>query len=250
MKLLAGCVVSAGLVLAGFSANAQMLGPQTPGSHGAGQSPYQNVSDFDEPYGGVPPAPPPYGAPPPARYGAPPAYAPPRVPYGYEPALMPPHEVYAVLRENGFLPLGIPRRQGLTYQIAAMDPDGEDGHLVIDGRNGRILRFMPASPWGLPHASELSGPYGAQAAMPPPTAVRGLRPPAPIPNVANRDVGSRPVPLPAPKPTETAAAQPRPQPHVSAAAPPPVATGTIVDAKPPQPVVKPTQDMPPVQGLE
>ncbi|HLG80850.1 MAG TPA: hypothetical protein VKY22_07525 [Bradyrhizobium sp.] len=244
MKLLAGCVVSAGLVLAGFSANAQKLE-----SHGAGQSPYQNVSDFEEPYGGMPPAPPPYGAPPLAPYGAPPAYGPPGVPYGYEPALMPPHEVYAVLRENGFLPLGIPRRQGFTYEIAAMDAGGEDGHLVIDGRNGRILRFMPASPWGRPHASELTGPYGAQAALPPPTVVRGLRPPAPIPHVASRDVASRPVPLPAPKPPTTAAAQPQAQPHASAAAPLPAAAGAIVEAKP-QPVVKPTQDMPPVQVLE
>jgi hypothetical protein len=118
---------------------------------------------------------------------------------------------------------------------------------VIDGRNGRILRFMPASSWGRPHASELPGPYGAQAALPPPTAVRGLRPPAPIPHVANRDVTSRPVPLPTPKPAVTAAAQP--QPHVSAA-PAAAPAATIVDAKPPQPAVKPTQDMPPVQGLE
>jgi hypothetical protein len=247
MKLLAGCVVSAGLVLAGFSANAQMLAPQTLDYHGAGQSPYQNVSDFEEPYGGMPPAPAPYDAPPPP-YGAPPAYGPPPgVPYGYEP-LMAPRGVYAVLRENGFLPLGIPHRQGFTYEIAAMDPGGEDGHLVIDGRNGRILRFMPASPWGRPHVSELSGPYGAQAALPQPTAVRGLRPPAPIPHVASRDATSRPVPLPAPKPTATAAAQPQAEPRVSVAAPPPVVVPTI-EAKP-QPVIKPTQDMPAVQGLE
>jgi hypothetical protein len=54
--------------------------------------------------------------------------------------------------------------------------------------------------------------------------------------------------LPAPRPAETAAAQP--QRHVSAAVAPPAVTSTTVDAKPPQPVVKPTQDMPPVQALE
>lgn len=246
MKLLAGCVVSAGLILTGFSANAQMLAPQILGYHGAAQSPYQTVSDFEEPYGELPPAPPPYGAPP--------AYAPPAGPYGYEPALMPPHEVYAVLRENGFQPLGIPHRQGYTYEVSAMDPDGEDGRVLIDGRNGRIIRFIPASAWmGGPHASERTGPYGAQAALPPPTAVRGLRPPAPIPHVTSRDVTrrdvtGRPVPLPAPKPAETAAAQPQSQPHVAAAAASPAAP--VVDAKPPQPAIKPTQDMPPVQGLE
>jgi hypothetical protein len=250
MKLLAGCVVSAGLVFTGCSANAQMLA-----SHGAAGSPYQTVSDFEEPYGGLPPAPPPYAAPPPssyaapppAPYGAPPPYAPPGRPYyGYEPGLMPMHEVYAVLRENGFLPLGIPHRQGYVYEISAMDPDGEDGRLVIDGRNGRIIRFMPASWMGRNHESELTGIYGAQAALPPPTSVRGgPRPPAPIPHVANRT-----VPLPAPKPARTAAAQSQPQPQVSAAAPPPATTGTISEAKPSQPAIRPTQDMPAVQGLE
>ena len=238
MKLLAGCVVSAGLVLAGWSANAQMLAP-----YGAGRSSYQAVSDFDEPYGGLPPAPPPYGAPPP--------YAP-AAPYGYEPALMPPHQVYAVLRENGFLPLGIPRRQGSVYGISAMGPDGEDGWLLIDGRNGRIIRFAPAYRMGRMHGSELTGAYGAQAAVPPPTSVRGgPRPPASIPNVANphvanSHVASRTVPLPVPKPAETAAAQPQTQPQVSAAA----STGTVGEVKPPQPAIRPTQDMPAVQGLE
>ena len=246
MKLLAGCVVSAGLVLSGFSASAQMLALD-----GVGQSPYQRVSDFDEPYGGPPPAPVPYGAPPP--YDAPPPYAaPPGVPYGYQPELMPPREVYAVLRDNGFLPLGIPRRQGFTYEIAAADPDGEDGRLIIDGRNGRIIRFTPASRWGRTHDFGPSGPYGAQAALPPPTAIRSVpRPPASIPHVSSsRDVTGRPVPLPAPKPAETAAAQPQPQPHVISAAPPPAAAGSVGVAQPPQAVVKPTQDMPPVQALE
>jgi len=237
MKLLAGCVVSAGLLVVAWSANAQMLAP-----YGAGRSPsYQTVSDFEEPYGGMPPAPPPYGGPSP--YPSQPYSAP--APYGYEPGLMPPHEVYAVLRENGFLPLGIPRRQGYAYEIAAMDPDGEDGRLLIDGRNGRIIRFVPAYWMGRGHESGLTGAYGAQAAVPPPTAVRGLRPPAPIPHVA-----SRAVPLPVPKPTETAAVQPQPQPHVSAAAPPPAATGTVGEVKPPQPAIRPTQDMPAAQGLE
>ncbi len=55
MKLLAGCVVSAGLLVVAWSANAQMLAPQMLGSDGAGRSPsYQAVSDFEEPYGGMP----------------------------------------------------------------------------------------------------------------------------------------------------------------------------------------------------
>ena len=181
MKLPAGWVVSAGLVLAAWSANAQGLAP-----HDAGKSPYRPVSDFGEPYGGMPPAQPPYVAPPDA----------PAAPYGYEPRLIPPHEVYAVLRENGFLPLGIPHRQGYAYAISAIDPQGEEGRFIIDGRTGRIIRFMPAY-WGGGglENSDLRSPYGAQAELPP-TAVRGVpRPPAPVPHVANRA-----IPMPAPKP--------------------------------------------------
>ena len=60
------------------------------------------------------------------------------------PGLLPLTEVYAVLRENGFSPLGIPRLRGFVYTIAVIDRGGEDGRLVIDARNGRIIRFMPA----------------------------------------------------------------------------------------------------------
>ena len=235
MKLLAGCAVSAGLLVATWSANAQTLA-----FYGPGQAPYQTVSDFDEPYGAESPAPLPQGA-------APPYAPPPGMPYGYDPALIAPHEIYAVLRDNGFRPLGFPHRQGFTYQISAVDPDGLDGRLLIDGRNGRIIRFVPASSWGPRHASELTGPYGAHAALPPPTRIRGVpRPPAPIPHVADRDLTSRAVPSPAPRPAEAVARTPS-QPQVSAVAPPPAATGTIVETKP---AIKPTQDMPPVQALE
>ena len=58
--------------------------------------------------------------------------------------LLPSTEVYTVLRENGFSPLGIPRLRGFVYTIAVIDRGGEDGRLVIDARNGRIIRFVPA----------------------------------------------------------------------------------------------------------
>ena len=62
--------------------------------------------------------------------------------------LLPPQEVYAVLRDNGFSPLGVPHQRGLVYTIAVIDRNGEDGRLVIDARNGRIIRFMPAYRYG------------------------------------------------------------------------------------------------------
>ena len=102
MKRCGGWAVWAGLIFATSAADAQMLAP-----YDAGRAHYQAASDFDQPPYEAPPtygAPPAYGAPPPP-YVAPP-------PYAYEPAVLPPQEVYVVLRENGFLPLGVPRDDG------------------------------------------------------------------------------------------------------------------------------------------
>lgn len=212
--------------------------------------PLPGVSDFDgpydRPYGAVPPAPPPvynHGA-----YGPGP---------GPGPALLPPQEVYAVLRDNGFSPLGVPHQRGFVYTIAVIDRNGEDGRLVIDARNGRIIRFVPAwgnGPYGGGNfpAERMSG-YGPEVALPPPTVIRGTpQPPAPIPRVA-----SRAVPLPVPKPS-AAGRLPDPTPRQSAAvetrsvtppAPVPQASATVGEAKP-APVIQPTQQMPAAQGLE
>jgi len=66
MKLFAGWVASAGLILAAWGANAQMLAP-----YDAGRARYQSASDFDAPYGEPPstPAPPSYGHAPNFGYG-------------------------------------------------------------------------------------------------------------------------------------------------------------------------------------
>jgi hypothetical protein len=202
MKLFTGWAVSVGLIVAASAANAQMLAPTD-----IGRAHYRAASDVQgpAPYAGVPPEAPA------TRYG---------------PALLPPLEVYSVLRENGFSPLGIPRQRGYVYVIAVIDRAGEDGRLIIDARNGQIIRFVPAfragedypppygppgrGPYGAPglgrYGTEGSGPYGSiapgQAGTLPPTATvgGGPRPPASIPRVA-----SRTVPVPAPKPTDLAA---------------------------------------------
>lgn len=239
MKFLTGLAAAAALVLAVTVAHAQVP------SGGA-----QRVSDFDGPYG-APEAPP-------RAYG-----------YDYErgpapPTLLPPEEVYAVLRDNGFLPLGIPRLRGSVYTIAAINRRGDDGRLVIDARDGRILRFMPAFgpgfDMGPAYEEGAVSPYGPQGGLPPPTVIRGgpPRPPAVIPHVA-----SRAVPLPkaapprgevpvaavrqeAPAPAQQAAAAPTKS--AEAAAAPPSAP-TVGQARP-APAILPTQDMPPAQGLE
>ena len=266
MKFFTGCVVSATLVLAVSAADAQVL------ANGPVRGPYVGVSDFDGPYG-------PPEAPPPRPYG-----------FGYDyergpaPTLLPPDEVYAILRENGFSPLGIPRLRGTVYTIAAIDRRGDDGRLVIDARDGRILRFVPAysqgygqgfgmgpvyeegavAPYGSQgYGSQGYGPqgYGPQGALPPPTMIRGgpPRPPASIPHVASRTV---PLPKAAPSRGEVPAVAARteaPAPaqqaaaaqtkSAEAAATPQAAAPTVGQAKP-APTILPTQDMPPAQGLE
>lgn len=261
MKLFTGCL-AAGLLVGAAGAQAQVLAP-----YDIGRSPYRSVSDIGGPY-------------------APPPVSGPR--YGYGPTLLPSTEVYTVLRESGFSPLGVPRLRGYVYTISVIDRGGEDGRLIIDARTGRILRFMPAYRMGDNFNEDLTvidGPPGA----PPPTHVSGSpRPPKSIPNVASRTVpvpkanplaakraaepvqqSVAPPPKPAdvqaaapqskpaevqpvapqPKPAEVQAAAPQAKPaEVQATPPQPVTTGSV-PAKP-VPQIAPTQDMPQVQGLE
>jgi hypothetical protein len=263
MKLFAGWVMSAGLVLTAVAANAQAVAPRE-----IGPSPYRAVSDFDGPYAAMPPE-----APMP----------------GYGPTLLPPREVYTVVRESGFSPLGIPRQRGMFYVIAVIDRHGEDGRLVIDARDGRIVRFMPAYRIDGNLRDDAPATYGL--AGPP-------RPPASVPKIASRMPQTVPMPkaspprageakpladklAPAPtqqsatvptKPADTPAAPQAVPPVVEAkpAAPPtqpkqqsaavqmkpadtpamPQAAPLKVEAKPAAPPIQPTQEMPKVQGLE
>src|SRR3954468_10339307 len=159
MKFFTGSL-AAGLVLLAGSAQAQVPGP------------YVAASDVETPYAVAPrPVPGPSFVPGPS-------YEPgPR--YGNSPSLLPSTEVYSVLRDNGFSPLGIPRLRGFVYTIAAIDRGGADGRLIIDARNGRIIRFLPAYRMGgdnyYEEQSALHGPFGAQ----PPRAPWGPRPPRP-----------------------------------------------------------------------
>jgi hypothetical protein len=228
MKQFTGWVISAGLVLAASSANAQMLVPYQVGGWR-----YSAVSDLDGPYAEIP------AEVPPPRYG---------------PILLPPPEVYTVVRENGFSPLGMPRQRGFFYTIPVISREGDDGQLVIDARNGRIIRFVPAYRLG---DREMSWGYGPVEPLPSASPVRGVpRPPAPIPHIASR---SPVVPLPrampprgseskTPRPAQqSAAAQPKP----AEAAPAPSTVGAApTAAKPPAPQILPTQEMPKVQDLE
>jgi hypothetical protein len=269
MKLFTGWVLAAGLALTATAASAQVLGPS-------------RVSDFSGPYVDGPYRGGPYYAPPPVEVAPPPpppsygygGYGPGYAP-GYGPAaLLPPHEVYNIIREAGFSPLGIPQQRGLIYSIAVIDREGEDGRLVIDARSGRILRFVPAWQNGAPYEGNAwNSSYGLPGPVLSGPGLRSdARPPASLPRVASR---SAPVPKPSPraakqaelaKPAEAAAAKATAEPVASKpAAEPPKQQAVATQTKPAEaapattattgqtpakPAILPTQEMPKAQGLE
>jgi hypothetical protein len=237
MKLFTGWVLSAGLVFAATAANAQVRAPDQIGQPA-------RVSDVDGPYAAMPPD------------------APVAPRYGYGPTLLPPQEVYTVLRDGGFSPLGAPRLSGFVYSIAVVDRRGNGGRLAIDARNGQIIRFMPAYGMG--------GNFGAGRMTydpsDPPSAseVRGgPRPPASIPHLASRTPSAVPLPKASPpregevkplaaKPAteaaqQSAAVQTKPADAPVAA---PAAAPAAVAAKPAPAPILPTQEMPKAQGLD
>ena len=230
MKIFTGWVLSAGLVLAATAANAQRLAP-----YGIGGSPYITASDIG-PYAAV------------SREPAPPRYG---------PSLLPALEVYTIVRESGFSPLGIPQQRGLFYTISVIDRGGDDGRLVIDARTGRIVRFMPARRMGDDFNEDLTGTYGPVGPLPPISdAGRISRPPVSVPRVASR---SPAPPLLKPAPRAVAAPKPlaaKPAPTQQSAAvqakpaDPALVAPAPAEAKPALPQIQPTQEMPKAMGLE
>ncbi|MBV8699701.1 hypothetical protein [Bradyrhizobium sp.] len=245
MRLLGGWAAGCCLVLAASTASAQGPGPYA--------SPYGRASDFDDPY-----------------------YTPmaPRGPLsrGDGIGLVPPHEVFAAMREAGFLPTGVPRLRGFTYVINAIDRRGGDGRLVVDARTGEIVNFVPSEGYEEGMSGPPGGSYGPRGAPPlPPPPLPAMsnapRPPAAIPHVASRTV-PQPMPRPAAAAPQAAARpeaapQPPQQPAASEAKPAPV-TAAAAPAAPSSPAptvgqvkpapqgsqILPTQPMPEAQGLE
>jgi hypothetical protein len=170
------------------------------------------------------------------------------------PMLLPPQEIYAIVRESGFSPLGIPHQRGFVYTIAVVDRSGDDGRLVIDARTGRIIRFLPAYRMGDQFEEDSS-------VLPPVSTVRGPpRPPMSIPHVASR-TPSVPMPKAAPphagearQISATPAAEPAQQSAAVQAKPaeptPQAVAPAPVRAAPAAPQIQPTQEMPKVQGLD
>ena len=278
MKFFTGWLLAAGMALATTAVQAQVPAP-----YEAGRAPYYSVSDIGDPYYAPPRYAPPahYGVAPPAQYPAPPVQYPgPRYGYGQGPTLLPPTEVYTVLRESGFSPLGIPQQRGYVYTISVIDRGGDDGRLIIDARTGRIIRFIPAHRMGDNFNDDLTGHYGPLGPVSPAARVgarrgRRSRPRmsravrcrcrsrarSPRPSLSPRatrrpnPAAARPATVePAAKPAaaaepvqQSAAAQPK---SAEAQTPPPAAVTTGAVPAKPVPQIAPTQDMPNVQGLE
>jgi hypothetical protein len=221
MKLFNGLFMLAALAAGATAANAQVLAP-----YEIGGSPYASGSDVEGAY-----APPP-GAPAVPRYNG-------------QTMLLPAREVYAVVRDGGFSPLGVPQQRGLVYTIAVIDRGGEDGRLVIDARNGRIIRFMPAYRMGDNLGDALTTRYGPVG--PPPAGPVGSRPrpPASIPPVASR-TPSLPLPKTMRPAQQSAAVQAKPAPAPTA---PQASAPAVIEPKR-APQIMPTQELPKVQGLD
>ncbi|HEX7921379.1 MAG TPA: hypothetical protein VF583_10530, partial [Bradyrhizobium sp.] len=203
MKLFTGSVAAAALALSAASAQAQLMTSARIGSPAL-----VRVSDMGGPYAAMPEVPPP-----------------PR--FGRVPSLLPPVEVYTVLRENGYLPLGAPQQRGFVYTISVIDQGGDDGRLVIDARDGHIVRFTPAYRLGDNYEEEMSATYGPVGPMLRPIQARVPRPPLPIPHVASRVPVPKRSPLAAKAQVPATSAAQAPAPAAQAAvsptaAPPPV----------------------------
>lgn len=167
-------------------------------------------------------------------------------------AAIPPDEILrpgaikAALRAAGYTPVGTARLQGTLYRIGAISADGEQGRVVVDGRSGEIMRFIPASAdyglWQRP-VPRFPVPRFREAGPIP-------RPPRPIPRLASRTIAP---PLPTERPVAAPAA---PAPASAARAADPVVVAKPAPVPPPAPeakpapIIAPTEPMPPVQGLD
>jgi hypothetical protein len=137
-----------------------------------------------------------------------------------------------------------------------IDRRGEDGRLIIDARDGLIVRFVPAYRTGGNFNGGMAAPYPPAGRLPPITDLRGPpQPPASVPKLASR-ASAVPIPKAAPpRPADDKPIAGKPQPSqqsVAVVAKPvePPAAPPAVAVKPAAPQIQPTQPMPQVQGLD
>jgi hypothetical protein len=181
--------------------------------------------------------------------------------YGVYDDALHPFEIVRIIRSTGYEPLGPPVRRRWVYTISALNPEGDDGRVVLDARTGRIVRFVPAEVSN----DEMIEAYGPPGMPPSPekaNARTSLRPPLPIPHVASRTPAatsgkSEPrtvgVAPPSSQPGATQApAQAKPADTNSQEAKSQEVKASEIKAAEPKPPVqlRPTQEMPAAQGLD
>jgi hypothetical protein len=193
-------------------------------------------------------------------YGAPrpPAYVGPRM---YAPGL-PPHEILAIVRASGLVPLSPAVRRGpRAYVLTAAGRGGEPVRVIVDAYAGDIRRVSPVvamRPYGAPPVAEY--PYdprtrGALVEREFAPVQRDLRPPSPgayprgnsgatlTPprSVPNPRVANAPATIQTPTAKPQHAPLPRPRPDVAAAPSAPTPTVPPPAAAPVQPQVAPAE---------
>jgi hypothetical protein len=194
MRIFTGWAVAAGFILAMTTANAQVLAPEVLAPEVL--APEVSVPQVVVPQVSVPQVVVPQVSVPQVSV---PQVSVPQVSASREaprngPILLPAPEVYSILRHSGFSPLGTPQRRGFLYTIAVIDRGGDDGRLIIDARDGQIIRFIPAYRIGDNFGKDGPTTYGRSAPLPPVGSVGSVpRPPASVPKLASRPPS---VPLP------------------------------------------------------
>ena len=91
-----------------------------------------------------------------------------------------PFEIDKIVRDAGFTPLGLPRREGTTYVLLAIDFRDILMRVVIDARSGAISavnRFVPARPDGVIRMMPPDGAQGPLRSPPGPQPHEPLPPP-------------------------------------------------------------------------
>jgi hypothetical protein len=164
---------------------------------------------------------------------------------------LPPRVIVAMLRSDGFAPLGRPVRGEGVFFVRALDPDDNDVRLTIDARTGRILAARSMIAMAPLDQPPVYGAYpGAPRRQLPTTAgfadVTGALP-VPPKSVPSGSAAHK-TPLPRPRPQAIAAV-----PAAPPVAAPPVKPAEAVlpkgsDAAPPATAGK--VEFPPVTPLE
>lgn len=169
--------------------------------------------------------------------GAEPAGPPPNVAAG-----LPPGQIMAIVRANGFDPIGRPVRNGNVYALQALDPYDVEYRIVVDARTGRTVSLReiarPGPYVAVPHVGRLVGGPAEGPALRPPHDVPHAAPAAPhgAPPPSQRSAATT-APLPPQKAEEAALPLPRPRPYVmeattSTPADPPAASARAAEAQP------------------